>query len=46
MSRVGRMVADSKYPNHALYKWVREKEPSALVIVRRPERLSHKGVFP
>ncbi len=37
MSRVDRMFADSKYHNHALYKWVQENERWELVIVRRPE---------
>jgi len=37
MSRVGRMFADSKYHNHALYKWVQEEARWELVIVRRPE---------
>jgi len=37
MSRVGRMFADSKYHNYALYKWVEENARWELVIVRRPE---------
>src|SRR3954451_14085278 len=37
MSRVGRMFADSKYHNYALYKWVAEQARWELVIVRRPE---------
>src|SRR3954468_4254757 len=37
MSRVGRMFADSKYHNYALYKWVQENARWELVIVRRPE---------
>ena len=37
MSRVGRMFADSKYHNYALYKWVAEKANWELVIVRRPQ---------
>ena len=37
MSRVGRMFADSKYHNHALYRWVGEHARWELVIVRRPE---------
>jgi putative transposase len=37
MSRVGRMFADSKYHNYALYKWVDEEAQWQLVIVRRPE---------
>ena len=37
MSRVGRMFADSKYHNYALYKWVAEQAHWELVIVSRPE---------
>src|SRR6266487_3128270 len=37
MSRVGRMFADSKYHNHALYRWVGEHARWERVIVRRPE---------
>jgi putative transposase len=37
MSRVGRMFADSKYHNHALYKWVAEEARWELVIVSRPK---------
>jgi putative transposase len=37
MSCVGRMFADSKYHNYALYKWVAEEADWKLVIVRRPE---------
>jgi putative transposase len=37
MGRVGRMFADSKYHNHALYQWVKENARWELVIVRRPE---------
>lgn len=37
MGRVGRMFADSKYHNHALYRWVAEHARWELVIVRRPE---------
>src|SRR5947209_8056725 len=37
MSRVGRMFADNKYHNYALYKWVAEHARWELVIVRRPE---------
>jgi len=37
MSRVGRMFADSKYHNYALYDWVAEQARWQLVIVRRPE---------
>src|SRR3954468_18411523 len=37
MSRVGRMFADSKYHNHALYRWVEEHARWELVIVRRPD---------
>jgi transposase len=36
MSRVGRMFADSKYHNFALYTWVEENARWELVIVRRP----------
>jgi putative transposase len=37
MSKVGRMFADSKYHNYALYRWVQENARWELVIVRRPE---------
>jgi putative transposase len=37
MSRVGRVFADSKYHNQALYKWVSENARWELVVVRRPE---------
>ena len=37
MSQVGRMFADSKYHNYALYEWVDEHARWELVIVRRPE---------
>jgi len=37
MSRVERMFADSKYHNHALYRWVDEHARWELVIVRRPD---------
>jgi transposase len=37
MSRVERMFADSKYHNHALYRWVGEHARWELVIVRRPD---------
>jgi transposase len=37
MSRVDRMFADSKYHNHALYRWVAENQRWELVIIRRPE---------
>src|SRR5213082_2340051 len=37
MSRVERMFADSKYHNHALYRWRDEHARWELVIVRRPE---------
>jgi putative transposase len=37
MSRVGRMFADNKYHNYALYQWVQEHARWELVIVRRPE---------
>ncbi|MCA1837318.1 MAG: IS5 family transposase [Actinobacteria bacterium] len=36
MSRVGRMFADNKYHNHALYEWVKGNARWELVIVRRP----------
>jgi putative transposase len=37
MSRVGRMFADNKYHNYALYTWVKDHARWELVIVRRPE---------
>jgi putative transposase len=37
MSKVGRMFADSKYHNYALYEWVAANARWELVIVRRPE---------
>ena len=37
MSRVGRMFADNKYHNYALYQWVEEHQQWQLVIVRRPD---------
>ena len=37
LSRVGRMFADSKYHNYALYEWVEDNARWELVIVRRPE---------
>src|SRR5271154_3649181 len=37
MSRVERMFADTKYHNHALYRWVAEQARWELVIVSRPE---------
>jgi transposase len=37
MSQVGRMFADGKYHNYALYEWVQEHACWELVIVRRPE---------
>jgi putative transposase len=37
MSKVGRMFADNKYHNHALYRWVEEHARWELVIVRRPD---------
>jgi transposase len=37
ISRVKRMFADSKYHNHALYRWVAGNARWKLVIVRRPE---------
>ena len=37
MGRVGRVYADNKYHNYALYTWVREHARWELSIVRRPE---------
>jgi putative transposase len=37
MSKVGRMFADNKYHNYALYEWVADNARWELVIVRRPE---------
>ena len=37
MSKVGRMYADSKYHNFALYEWVEENARYEMSIVRRPE---------
>jgi transposase len=37
MSRVGRMFADGKYHNYALYRWVDEHVRWELVVVRRPD---------
>ena len=37
MSKVGRMFADSKYHNFALYEWVEDNARWDLVIVRRPD---------
>src|SRR5947209_14425261 len=37
MGRVGRMYADNKYHNYALYTWVQEHARWELSIVRRPE---------
>jgi putative transposase len=37
MGKVGRMFADSKYHNFALYEWVAQKAPWKMVIVRRPD---------
>jgi len=37
MSRVGRMFADNKYHNYALYEWVKANARWELVIVRRPD---------
>jgi putative transposase len=37
MSKVGRMFADNKYHNYALYKWVEDNARWELVIVRRPD---------
>ena len=36
-SRVGRVFADSKYHNYALYEWVEANARWELVIVRRPD---------
>ena len=37
MSKVGRMFADNKYHNNALYAWVAENADWELEIVRRPK---------
>src|SRR5436190_12288692 len=37
MDKVGRMFADGKYHNYALYTWVEKNARWELVIVRRPE---------
>jgi len=37
MSKVGRMFADNKYHNHALYEWVQGNAEWKVVVVRRPE---------
>ncbi len=37
MGKVGRMFADSKYHNYALYEWVEDNAKWELVIVRRPD---------
>jgi transposase len=37
MGKVGRMFADSKYHNFALYEWVEQKAQWKMVIVRRPD---------
>jgi putative transposase len=37
MSKVGRMFADSKYHNHALYEWVEANASWQVVVIRRPE---------
>ena len=37
MSKVGRMFADGKYHDHALYEWVGREARWELVIVRRPD---------
>ena len=37
MGKVGRMFADGKYHNYALYTWVEKNARWELVIVRRPE---------
>src|SRR5437588_269747 len=36
VGKVGRMFADSKYHNYALYAWVEDNAPWELIIVRRP----------
>jgi putative transposase len=37
VSKVGRMYADGKYHNHALYDWVRGNARWEVIVVRRPE---------
>lgn len=37
VSKVGRMYADNKYHNHALYDWVQGNAHWKVVVVRRPE---------
>src|SRR5229473_348913 len=37
MGKVGRMFADSKYHNYALYEWVADNADWQVVIVRRPD---------
>jgi transposase len=37
VSKVGRMFADGKYHNHALYDWVQGNARWNVVVVRRPE---------
>ena len=37
MSRVGRMFADSKYHNYALYEWVEKNAKWDMEIIRRPK---------
>src|SRR4051812_39504667 len=37
VSKVGRMFADNKYHNHALYEWVQGNAEWKVVVVRRPE---------
>lgn len=37
LSKVGRMFADSKYHNHALYDWVQDNAEWRVVVVRRPD---------
>jgi putative transposase len=37
VSKVGRMFADGKYHNHALYDWVQDNARWKVIVVRRPE---------
>ena len=37
VGKVGRMFADSKYHNYALYEWVEDNARWDLVVVRRPD---------
>ena len=37
VGKVGRMFADSKYHNHALYEWVDANASWRVVVIRRPE---------